>query len=61
MPIITGKYQNFKVIIDYIVDSRPVYDKEDPASNPETNNQDFWLEKLHIVLFTEINCGENQS
>lgn len=41
MSIITGKYQNFKVIIDYIVDSRPVYAKEDPASNPETNNQDF--------------------
>lgn len=61
MPIITYKYQNFKVIIDYIVDSRPVYAKEDPASNPETNNQDFCLGKLHIVLFTEINCGENQS
>lgn len=41
MLIITGKYQNFKVIIDYIVDSRPVYAIEDPASNPETNNQDL--------------------
>lgn len=41
MPIITGKYQNFKVTIDYIVGSRPVYAIEDPASNPETNSQDF--------------------
>lgn len=36
------------------MDSSPVCAIEDSASNPQINNQDFWLEKLYIVLFTEI-------